>query len=266
MVNTLGSPQNPPLVFLHGFLGSRASWRQVACRLSRLYFCILPDLPGHGENPWPLEASLDFEIVNDWLLRLLETFSAPKIHLAGYSLGGRAELNFACRYPQRILTLTLESTSPGIPEACERARRLEEDSARAELLLREGLPAFLESWYAMPLFASLQARPALRAALKKAAVQNDPRQMAKVIRALSPGLQAPLWNCLPALDFPVLLIAGEQDKKYVQVTRQMAAKMPTAHHVIVPGCGHNVHAEQPQILITPLRQHLDENSARQKLS
>ncbi|GAB4481765.1 MAG: 2-succinyl-6-hydroxy-2,4-cyclohexadiene-1-carboxy late synthase [Anaerolineales bacterium] len=250
---TLGSPQNPPLVFLHGFLGSRFSWREVAESLSGEYFCLLPDLPGHGENLWNLDAPLDFEILNDWLLRLLNNFSAPKIHLAGYSLGGRAALNFACRYPEKILSLTLESASPGLVSGDERARRLEQDSARAAEILREGLPAFLEKWYAMPLFASLQARPALLNALKQSAAQNDARQMAKVIRALSPGLQAPLWEFLPGLNFPLLLLAGEKDEKYARLTAQMAARLPAARLEIVAGAGHNLHAEKPKVVAKCLR-------------
>ncbi len=253
---TLGSPQNPTLVFLHGFLGSRASWRPIAERLSHAYFCLLPDLPGHGENLWALDAPLNFEILNDWLFRLLDDFSAPKIHLAGYSLGGRAALNFACRYPQRILTLTLESSSPGLPGPAERALRLEQDSARAGAILREGLPAFLENWYAMPLFASLQNRPALLAALKKSAAQNDPRQMAKIIHDLSPGLQTPLWQELPGLTFPVLLLAGQKDEKYARLAPQMAARLPGATLKIIAGAGHNLHAEKPQAVLKALKNAL----------
>lgn len=253
---TLGSPRHPPLIFLHGFLGSGKSWQKIARPLSRDFFCILPDLPGHGQNHWQPQAPLDFEIVSDWLLRLLQEFSAPKIHLAGYSLGGRAALYFACRHPQRILTLTLESASPGLVGAAARARRLAEDSARAEAILREGLPAFLEKWYTMPLFASLQKRPALLAALKKSAAQNDPQQMAKVIYALSPGLQAPLWQELPALNFPALLLAGEKDEKYSQTMRVMAGQLPAARLEILPSAGHNLHAEAPQAVLRALRSRL----------
>lgn len=251
---TFGNPKNPPLVFLHGFLGSGQSWLNIARPFSESHFCILPDLIGHCENiNLDIHSPLNFDVLTEWLLRLLDEIPAPKIHLVGYSLGGRAALTFASRYPERILTLTLESASPGIIDPNERARRVDEDSSRAESILKDGLSAFVEQWYRMPLFASLNSRPEKISAIKESAKQNDPRWMAKVIRGLSPGLQTPLWDSLSKLSFPVLLIAGEKDEKYVQVIRKMAKMIPNCKHVIVPEAGHNVHAEQPEKYIELIR-------------
>ncbi len=259
----LGNPKNPPLVFLHGFLGSGKSWVNIAESFSENYFCILPDLPGHGENiNLDIYSPLNFDVLTEWLLRLLDEIPAPKIHLTGYSLGGRAALTFACRYPERILTLTLESASPGIIDSNERARRNDEDSSRAESILKDGMSAFIEKWYRMPLFASLNSQPEKLSAIKEAASRNDPRWMAKVIRELSPGLQTPLWDSLSKLSFPVLLIAGGKDEKYVQVIHKMTERIPSAQKNIVPEAGHNVHAEQPEIYISLLSEFLSKQTKR----
>ncbi|MEK6753263.1 MAG: 2-succinyl-6-hydroxy-2,4-cyclohexadiene-1-carboxylate synthase [Chloroflexota bacterium] len=251
---TLGSSKNPPLVFLHGFLGSGQSWRNINVALQENYFCILPDLPGHGENTkLDINSPLNFDILTEWLLQLLDEIPALKIHLVGYSLGGRAALTFASRYPERILTLTLESASPGIVDKSERARRLVEDATRAESILEGGMSAFVEQWYRMPLFASLNSHPQKLSAIKESASHNDPRWMAKVIRELSPGAQTPLWDSLPTLSFPVLLIAGGKDEKYVQVIHKMAEQIPNCKHIIVPEAGHNVHAEQSEKYIELIR-------------
>lgn len=243
---TLGNPKNPPLVFLHGFLGSGKSWHDINVALQEQYFCILPDLIGHGENTnLDINSPLNFDVLTNWLHLLLDEIPAPKIHLVGYSLGGRAALTFASRYPEKILTLTLESASPGIVDESERARRLAEDSARAESILKDGMSAFVDQWYRMPLFASLNSHPQKLSSIKASAKQNDSRWMAKVIRELSPGAQTPLWDSLPMLSFPVLLIAGAKDEKYVQVIHKMAEWIPDCKHIIVPNAGHNVHAEQP---------------------
>ena len=251
---TLSNPKNPPLVFLHGFLGSGQSWLEIARPFRENYFCILPDLPGHGENTnLDVNSPLDFDILTEWLFRLLDEIPAPKIHLVGYSLGGRAALAFACRYPKRILTLTLESVNPGIVDQAERALRLAEDTARAESILKDGMSTFVDKWYRMPLFASLNFHPEKLSAIKESASRNDPRWMAKVIRELSPGAQTPLWDSLSNLSFPVLLIAGGKDEKYVQVIRKMAEQISNCKHIIVPGAGHNVHAEQPEEYISLLQ-------------
>ena len=257
-LTTLGNRKNPPLVFLHGFLGSGQSWLEIARPLSEDYFCILPDLPGHGENiNGNLSAPLNFNTLTEWLLYLLDEIPAPKIHLVGYSLGGRAALAFACRYPERILSLTLESASPGITDESERTRRLAEDSARAESILREGMSAFVDKWYRMPLFASLKSHPEKLSAIKESASHNDPRWMAKVVRELSPGAQTPLWDSIANLSFPVSLIAGGKDEKYVQTIQKMAGRIPHAQQVVVPDAGHNVHAERTEEYISLLQKFLN---------
>ena len=258
---SLGNPKNPPLVFLHGFLGSGKSWLKIAQAFSENYFCILPDLPGHGENiKGNIATPLDFDSVTEWLASLLDQIPVSKIHLVGYSLGGRVALHFATHYPERIYSLILESANAGIIDEAERVRRLAEDSIRADLILKESMSAFIEKWYQMPLFVSLKNHPQTLSAIKKAAKANDPKWMAKVIRDLSPGLQTPLWDSLPNLSFPVLLIAGQRDEKYVQVTNKMSKQIPSAQKNIVPETGHNVHAEQPEIYVSLLKEFLFKNT------
>ena len=262
---TLGNPKNPSLVFLHGFLGCGESWLEIARPLSENYFCILPDLPGHGENTnLDINSPLNFDVLTDWLSELLDEIPTPKIHLVGYSLGGRAALTFACRYPERILTLTLESANPGIVDESERTQRLAEDSARAESILKDGMSVFVERWYRMLLFASLNSHPKKLSAIKESASRNDPRWMAKVVRELSPGAQTPLWDSLPNLSFPVLLIAGGKDEKYAQIIPKMAERIPHAQQAIVPEAGHNVHAGGPEIYISILDKFLREQNPNPK--
>jgi 2-succinyl-6-hydroxy-2,4-cyclohexadiene-1-carboxylate synthase len=258
----VGDRRHPPLVLLHGFLGRGEGWSALAEALQNEYFCLLPDLPGHGGNrDFSLDAPLDFDSVAAWLARTLDDFRLPQVHLVGYSLGGRVALHFAVHYPQRIRSLTLESANAGIVDEAERARRLAEDFARAEALLEQGMAAFVEGWYEMPLFASLRERPRTLARIKAAASANDPAWMAKVIRELSPGAQAPLWDSLAGLSFPVLLIGGAKDEKYIPILRKMAQAIPSAQIKIVPGAGHNVHAEEPQRYLSLLREFLRVQSA-----
>lgn len=253
----IGDKKNPPLVFLHGFLGRGESWLEVARSFSENYFCILPDLPGHGENiNGDISSPLNFDVAMNWLLHLLDEIPVGKIHLVGYSLGGRIALTFASRYPERIITLTLESASPGIIDPSERVRRFAEDSSRAESILKNGMYAFVEQWYKIPLFASLNSHPQKLSSIKESAKQNDPHWMAKVIHELSPGAQTPLWESLSKLSFPVLLIAGEKDEKYAQMIPKMAKMIPNCKQVIVPNAGHNVHAEQREEYISLLKEFL----------
>ena len=48
-VETLGS--GPPLIILHGMLGSGTNWRGVARQLENRFTVVLPDLVNHGRSP-----------------------------------------------------------------------------------------------------------------------------------------------------------------------------------------------------------------------
>ena len=76
---SLGNPKIPRFVFLHGFLGSGKSWLNIAQSFSENYFCIMPDLPGHGDNTQlDITAPLNFDILTEWLSRLLDQIPFQK--------------------------------------------------------------------------------------------------------------------------------------------------------------------------------------------
>ncbi len=243
---TLGDSRLPRLVFLHGFLGRGADWESIATSFADRYYCVLPDLPGHGINTdIPLEALLNYKRLAKGLQTTLAQYGQQPVILAGYSLGGRIALYTSLRYPGLVRALILESTSPGIANPSARQERAQADNRRAERILSDGMSAFIDDWYNLPLFRSLQRRPALLEQIKQARQSNQPAWMAKVIRELSPGGQPFLGECLHEIAFPILLLAGSLDEKYAAGLRETAARIPDARSLVVPLAGHIIHAERP---------------------
>jgi 2-succinyl-6-hydroxy-2,4-cyclohexadiene-1-carboxylate synthase len=64
------------------------------------------------------------------------------------------------------------------------------------------------------------------------------------------GVQPSLWGRLGELRAElrdrVLLVAGEEDEKYVEIVRRMAEALPEAVVEILPNAGHAVHREAPE--------------------
>ncbi|MCB9100606.1 MAG: 2-succinyl-6-hydroxy-2,4-cyclohexadiene-1-carboxylate synthase [Anaerolineales bacterium] len=243
---TVGDSYRPAIVFLHGFMGAGSDWLFIAKQLADRFYCILPDLPGHGWNTdFSLTYPLDFAVIADGLRQLISRLGLKQVHLAGYSLGGRIALYTAVHFPQLITTLTIESASPGLEDEETRRSRAELDDQRAEQIMAEGIDAFVEQWYQLNLFQSLQAQPERLNAIKAERKKNDPRWAAKIIQDLSPGRQPPLWDRLDGLPMPTLLLAGVLDQTYTTMMAQIGQKISQAVVEIIPDAGHNVHLEQP---------------------
>ena len=247
---TFGNAQKPPIIFLHGFMGRGEDWRAVCEMLAGDFYCLAPDLPGHGENTkLPLDAPIIFNDLAKGVLTLLDVYALPLAALVGYSMGGRVALHTIIKHPARFRALVLESASPGLKEEKERQERLEIDGMRAKNILQNGLPSFLEKWYQAEVFASLQSRPKILDSIKTARRQNEAAWMAKIIIDLSPGQQQPLWEELPNLALPSLILAGELDEKYSQIATKTAGAVVNAQLQLIPETGHNIHTEEAGVFV-----------------
>ncbi len=237
-----------PLLLLHGFTGSIAEWAALIPALAPLRTVVAVDLIGHGRSPAPADpARYTMERTIADLLALLDALGHERVEALGYSLGGRVALQLAAAAPTRVRGLILESASPGIADAAERAARVAADEALAARIEQQGLAWFVDHWAGIPLFASQAALPAEeRAALRARRLRGTATGYANSLRGMGAGRQTSLWTQLPQLAAPTLIISGERDARYVAIGAQMAAAMPMARQVVVPGAGHTVHLEQPR--------------------
>jgi 2-succinyl-6-hydroxy-2,4-cyclohexadiene-1-carboxylate synthase len=259
-----GGMDAPALVLLHGFLGTRKDWRPIVEELVPEYRCISVDLPGHGGSFVKDPArGFTFDAFCDVLNARLDELKVDQMALLGYSMGGRMALYYALRHPDRIRQLVLESASPGLKTLEERQRRRQSDIQLAAQLDRiaetEGdrLPrSFLLEWYAQPLFLTLKRHPETLERLLQRREQNQPVRLARSLRGLGTGMQPSLWERLPELAAPTLLIVGEEDRKFRQIAEQMQELSPRIALEVLGSCGHNVHLENLAGYTTVLKSFL----------
>lgn len=249
----------PALLLLHGFTGAASSWAPLVPKLAAHRRTIAVDLIGHGgsESPPDPERYRMEPCVGD-LGALLDALDVARADVLGYSMGGRVALHLAAALPERVRSLVLESSSPGIADPIERAARVAADNALADTIERDGLAAFVDRWERLPLFASQAGLPdETRARLRDQRLRNDPLGLANSLRGMGAGRPAPLWDRLAALGMPALLIAGEMDEKYRAIAAAMARAMPRPRVAIVPAAGHAVHLERPGAFLGAVLQFLD---------
>jgi 2-succinyl-6-hydroxy-2,4-cyclohexadiene-1-carboxylate synthase len=244
--DTAGPAGAPAVLLVHGFLGSRRDWDPVVETLRATHRCIAVDLPGHGETGAPADESLwDPGACATALARLLADAGGGAGSVAGYSFGGRLALQVAAEHPDVVRRAVLVSASPGIAGECKRGQRRIQDERNARRLEKAGLDAFLDEWYGLPLFASLRAHPRFPAVLARRR-RNDAALLARSIRRMGTGAQRPLWDDLPGLATPLLLLAGELDPKFTDLAFDVVARCPKAEAVIVRGRGHALVEEDPE--------------------
>jgi 2-succinyl-6-hydroxy-2,4-cyclohexadiene-1-carboxylate synthase len=240
-----GSPENPDVLCLHGFMGSAADWQDVATAIGDRASCIALDLPGHGGSLDLTPEAYTMEGTARAVIRTLDELEARRPVIVGYSMGGRLALYLALRHPERCAGLFLESASPGLEGAEERAARRDADEEKAKQLESGDFENFLRDWYRQPLFSSLAQEGGLLRRTIEARRRNDPSELARSLRGMGTGSQPSLWDDLEGLAVPALAVAGELDEKYAGISSRMASISPKVEPVVVPGVGHNAHDEAP---------------------
>ena len=213
-----------PLLLLHGFTGDHSTWDDVVNKLSQQYMCIIPDILGHGksDSPKEFERYAMEKIVTD-LQHILNYLDVSKVHLLGYSMGGRLALSFAVLCGNKVETLILESASPGIE-------------------------AFVEYWGNIPLFATQKNLPDdVKSKITEQRLRNQPVGLANSLLGMGTGVQPSWWNELPALNIPVLLLSGEYDQKFCKIARIMDEKLPNSEWKIINEVGHAIHVEDSEM-------------------
>lgn len=242
----------PPVLLLHGFTGSTRTLDGVAAGLRAAGFAtIAVDLLGHGRSDAPRDpAAYAMERCSEDLVRVLDAAGAPRAAVLGYSLGGRVALALAVAHPARVRGVVAVGASAGLEDPGERAARRRADEALADALERDGVPAFVERWMALPLFAS-QARlgPAFLAAARAQRLANRAHGLAASLRGIGTGAQPPLHDALATLPVPLLLVAGAEDAKFRAIAAALAQRAPRARAAWIPAAGHAAHLEQPDAFL-----------------
>jgi 2-succinyl-6-hydroxy-2,4-cyclohexadiene-1-carboxylate synthase len=219
--------ERPTLAFVPGFMQRGDAWAAVADRLGERYPSVLlgraDELPPRGTVP------------------------------VGYSMGGRIVLHAALADPARWPALVLVGVSAGVDDPG--ARRAQDDELAA-WVERSPIEEVVARWEAQPVFATQSAD--VVEAQREGRLSHDPAGLARLLREYGPGAMPPVWERLPELESPVLLLAGALDGKYVEAGGRMASLLPAAALRAVDGAGHAPQVEEPDAVAAALREFLGE--------
>lgn len=245
------SGDGPPALLVHGFGGSRGAWGEAALGLAERFRVLAVDLVGHGSSGDPRgPARVAIDRVLDDLERALDAAGLGACAWVGYSMGGRIALAAAVLRPRRVSHLVLESASPGLATEAERRARREQDEALARRIEEVGVTAWAAEWESRPIFGGRRALPTeVLEPFLELRRANRAASLAAWLRGLGVGSQPSFWDRLDEVGVPTLLLTGGDDPRYGDIARRMCAGIARPRHVEVPGAGHTVHLERPELWV-----------------
>jgi pimeloyl-ACP methyl ester carboxylesterase len=251
-----------PLLLLHGTAidSARLSYGPSLPHLAACHRVLAMDWPGYGESEHG-PAALTIGDAVALLADFLDAADLERVHLVGFSMGGAAALGFALRAPERVATLTLVGSyglhgSMPVPLLPYLAMRMTP--------LREGVILGLR-----------RSRRLTRLALTNVVFSDPTHVTDELVAEVHRQLKAPraersfvAWlrgevgpfhlvtsyaDELHRLAAPTLLLHGRNDRVVSwRKAKRARARIPAARLVVVPGCGHWVPREAPEVFRSEL--------------
>ncbi len=241
-----GDPGAPTMVLLHGLTGHAHTWDHMAPALAGWYRLLAPDQRGHGDSG-RADSYATAEFVDD-LEAMARQWGLTSFVLMGLSMGGHNGMAYAAAHPERVSRLIVIDIPPRMdrqhtPNWDVISRLAEtghtpfatfEDAVAAA---RAGTPTAPQANLEYRTRWNLNTAPDGRLALKydpKAPANWDP---------------ADLWDKLPSIETPVLLVRGGLTQVLPRdAAERMVAAIPDAELIEVSDSGHSVPTDRPEEL------------------
>jgi len=235
------------VLFLHGIRGNRRNWARQIEFFSQRFQAAAWDARGYGDSE-DYEGPLQFDHFTGDVLRVAEHLKAPKLHLVGLSMGGRIARNVALHYPDRLLSLTLISSTPGFDAlSAEGVKRFVTER-------RSRTPQSLQQ-----LIGSRASRAAYTELLDSVSRIHEISYQKTLEASVAQDRAAPIEK----ISVPTLVIAGEEDTVYPpELAREMARRIPGAELLMLEGTGHLANLEQPERFNTAVLNFLTKQEKR----
>jgi pimeloyl-ACP methyl ester carboxylesterase len=243
-----------PLVLAHGFGGSARNFGPQMRALRDRYRVVRYDARGHGRSDAPAEpgAYTPATFVAD-VGRVLDEIGAATAVVGGLSMGAGVGLRFALAHPARARALVLCAFPAGADDPDGFAGKA---LGFAETIERDGLEVAGEEYVWGP--KTRLDRSAVNF-VRQGFLEHSPHALALTLRgviAMQPSVAA-MRAALASLRCPTLVVVGSDDAPSRRASEALAAVVPHARLVVVPGAGHVVNLQKPDEVSAALREFLD---------
>ncbi|GAA2454980.1 alpha/beta hydrolase [Streptomyces mauvecolor] len=239
-----GPRDAPALLLIHGSASSTRSLDPLVPMLTGSHHVIRIDLLGHGRSGQPADRSYALPDQARRAGTALDRLGVQHVVAVGHSSGGAVAVALAEQRPDLVAALALINTGPGL------------DAFIAPQPAAAGLPQWPPTDEQLRGFAST--------AVSRAGYRIPPELLDDVSRmthhTLTTTMQATrdyleqqaLPPRLEVLGKPLLVIFGEEDRRWRSSSAADYRTVPGARVELLPGLGHSPLLEDPARTATPL--------------
>lgn len=251
-----GVASSKVIVMLHGGGLTAHAWDLVCLGLRADWRCVALDARGHGDTDWSAEQDYRITSQRADVLAFLDHLGLDRVALVGHSMGGFTSISLAAHAPDRVAALTLVDIGPEPREEGTRDIRGLVAGPSDYASIEEAADKVLE-------FKTTRNPESVQRSLKIAMRQTpegrwrwkyDPSRYQQLRSDAFRAQRLALWDDLPRIQAPSQVIRGEKSRVFWQEdAERVAALLPHGRWVLAPGAGHNVHSENPRVIIDSVR-------------
>ena len=241
----------PAIAFSHGLLMDASMFApQVQALRQQGWRCIAWDERAHGQTATGSCAPFSYYDSASDLVALLAQLGIERAVLAGMSQGGYLSLRAALRHPQVVRALVLIDTQ-ALPEE-------EHKMAGHQMIVQEWLQQGLSDERAAVIEHIILGQGWAGAAHWRAQWQRmQPGDLLAAFTTLA--TRDDISGEIHRITAPALVIHGADDQAIdIERARAMAASLPAARMVVVPGAGHAPNLTHPQPVNAALLEFLQQ--------
>lgn len=240
-----------PLIILHGLFGMLDNWQSLAKQFAVFFETHIIDLRNHGKSFHADQHS--YELMSTDLLNYLNEYNIDSVYILGHSMGGKAAMTFACKYPNRVEKLVVVDIAPkyypphhqeillglhALDSSIIKSRK-QADETLSKYLSEEGFRQFLLK----SLYWNAKEELTFRFNLK--VLSNQIENVGQALHKSS------------VFEKPTLFIEG-QASHYIEETdtELIASHFPDFEIIEIPNAGHWLNAEKPEQFFEKVTQFL----------
>ena len=242
--------EGPPVLLIMGFAYPAEMWFRLLPGLSEHYRVLRIDNRGAGRTGDVVGAPYTVEMMADDCLAVLDAAGEQAAHVVGLSMGGLMAQELGLSSPERVRSLILMATHPGIAHAVLDPDAIALLQSRGAMTPEQAAEASIPFNY---------APTTSRSDIEQDWARRFPLSTSAQGYAAQGGTA--FWSGLDRLatmTVPTLVLQGELDRLVPAANTETIARLvPGATLVTIPNANHVLTTDQPERVLAELLAFLD---------